>query len=590
MKSYLEYLNEAKGDWKKPSSKYSQDKLKNPKVQAAIKAAHERDDKKEKLDELNMSHKTYVSAMQRTTGYDSDYSGEGGRIDTDKLIARAKKNKGEKFAKDLAGADQMTERPNRNKVSGQWGNDQLAWREPVRKTKDGKANKQDVKKRKSELSPGDYRKPRFKKRALPEETTNESVIGALAAGGALGGLASAGISAALYGKYGKKRKSVADRLLDTHSEKSYQKYRMSQADSSLKRATKPKTIERLNKDKADAEGKLKKASYWKSLLPEEQLNEISSKLASNYLKGNYKQVTDKKGIKLRKAYKRADGRELAIDKLSGRAKVNTTEENLQELHGKGSLEKIRDFHKKKVTELGKRANRVADTADDRRSKTKSTVVVYHNDGKKTRIPGHGEDELRSVERNRDTLFSKRALASMTVKRATGLIKKRESMKEETLNELRGIKDPKKRAEYIKNAKADKDLAISDREHYKKNLTDKDREWTKGLSINHYKTAVERNSRAMKRKKYIDKAENLQELRKPKSDAKMKKFIPAANKAAEDAAAKKYYDKYDAEKDARKAVQKEKTPEARDKAAEAKAERIKAASRVMRFQKLNSKKK
>lgn len=123
----------------------------------------------EQLNELKMDKKTYVSAMQRTTGYDSDYSGEGGRIDTDKLIARAKKYKGAKFAKQLAGADQMTSRPNRNVVSGQWGNDQLAWRKPTRKTKSGKANKTDLQSLKGSLTKGDYRKPSFKKRNLPEE-------------------------------------------------------------------------------------------------------------------------------------------------------------------------------------------------------------------------------------------------------------------------------------------------------------------------------------------------------------------------------------------------------------------------------------
>lgn len=128
--------------------------------------------KKEKLDELNMSKKVYVNAMKSTTGYDA--GDDEGRIDTDKLVARAKKYKGEKFAKDLAGADQMTYRPNRSMVPGQWGTDQLAWRKTPRTTKDGKANKTDVKALKSSLTKGDYRKPEFKKRNLPEsEQLNE---------------------------------------------------------------------------------------------------------------------------------------------------------------------------------------------------------------------------------------------------------------------------------------------------------------------------------------------------------------------------------------------------------------------------------
>jgi hypothetical protein len=128
--------------------------------------------KEETINELKIGKKELVAAMQRTTGYDA--GDDEGRVDPDKLIARAKKYHGEKFAKQLAGADQMTSRPNRNMVPGQWGSDQLAWREPVRKTKDGKANKQDIKKRKSEMSPSDYRKPEFKKRNLPEsEQLNE---------------------------------------------------------------------------------------------------------------------------------------------------------------------------------------------------------------------------------------------------------------------------------------------------------------------------------------------------------------------------------------------------------------------------------
>jgi hypothetical protein len=138
------------------------------------KDEHEGNLKEERLNELKMDKKTYVSVMKRTTGYDSDYSGEGGRVDTDKLIARAKKYKGEKFGGELAGADQMTSRPHRSEVPGQWGSDQLAWRKLTRKTKDGKANKTDLKSLKGSLTKGDYRKPKFKRRDLPEsEQLNE---------------------------------------------------------------------------------------------------------------------------------------------------------------------------------------------------------------------------------------------------------------------------------------------------------------------------------------------------------------------------------------------------------------------------------
>jgi hypothetical protein len=128
--------------------------------------------KEETINELKIGKKELVAAMQRTTGYDA--GDDEGRVDSDKLIARAKKYHGEKFAKQLAGADQMTSRPNRNMVPGQWGSDQLAWRKTPRTTKDGKANKTDIKALKASLTKGDYRKPKFKKRNLPEsEQINE---------------------------------------------------------------------------------------------------------------------------------------------------------------------------------------------------------------------------------------------------------------------------------------------------------------------------------------------------------------------------------------------------------------------------------
>jgi hypothetical protein len=71
-----------------------------------------------------------------------------------------------------------------------------------------------------------------------------------------------------------------------------------------------------------------------------------------------------------------------------------------------------------------------------------------------------------------------------------------------------LEDPKKRAKYIRDAEADRDQAIDDRDYYKKNLTDPDRAWTKGIphKDSQYKMAVDRNKRAMKRKKGIERAE------------------------------------------------------------------------------------
>jgi hypothetical protein len=61
------------------------------------------------------------------------------------------------------------------------------------------------------------------------------------------------------------------------------------------------------------------------------------------------------------------------------------------------------------------------------------------------------------------------------------------------------------------------------------------------------------------------------------------------KKAEHKAAKKYYKAYDDETDAREKVQKEKTPEARKGAEDAKVVRLKAKDRVIKFQQYNDKK-
>lgn len=92
--------------------------------------------------------------------------------------------------------------------------------------------------------------------------------------GAVGAAVGAGVPMLLHGKYGKKRKSVADRLYDTKQEKKLQKYKIDKANTYIKQSKKPKSIDKWTKEKADAETKLKNTSYLKSLLPEEQLDEL----------------------------------------------------------------------------------------------------------------------------------------------------------------------------------------------------------------------------------------------------------------------------------------------------------------------------
>lgn len=126
---------------------------------------------------------------------------------------------------------------------------------------------------KVKLEPDEYA---YNGRAVKEEVeqTDESVAMALMGAAAGAGIGS-GIGAALTSfKYGKSKRSIADRLNDTKDKKSYNKYRVSQADKSLKRATKPKTIDRLNKEKKDASDTLKKTSYLKSLSWKEEVETL----------------------------------------------------------------------------------------------------------------------------------------------------------------------------------------------------------------------------------------------------------------------------------------------------------------------------
>jgi hypothetical protein len=85
----------------------------------------------------------YVSAMRNATDYDN----ENGR-DPEKVVARAKKHHGDKFAKDLeSGADKM-HYPRKGHTSGF---DNLALRDKPRVTASGKAHKQSVQKLKNAI-------------------------------------------------------------------------------------------------------------------------------------------------------------------------------------------------------------------------------------------------------------------------------------------------------------------------------------------------------------------------------------------------------------------------------------------------------
>jgi hypothetical protein len=86
----------------------------------------------------------YVSAMRSAT----DPDGEG-KYDPERIVDRAKKAHGEKFAKDLeSGADKMHQIPRKGHS---YGADKLSNRTPPRVTKAGKANKTDIASLKSKI-------------------------------------------------------------------------------------------------------------------------------------------------------------------------------------------------------------------------------------------------------------------------------------------------------------------------------------------------------------------------------------------------------------------------------------------------------
>jgi hypothetical protein len=92
----------------------------------------------------------YVSAMRNATDPEGD-----GKIDSDKIVARAKKHHGDKFAKDLdSGAMKMHfPRPGRNVHVA---SDKLKSRSPSRVTQSGKANKQDISALKNKIKNKSY--------------------------------------------------------------------------------------------------------------------------------------------------------------------------------------------------------------------------------------------------------------------------------------------------------------------------------------------------------------------------------------------------------------------------------------------------
>jgi hypothetical protein len=85
----------------------------------------------------------YVSAMRKATDPMSSSS-----VDSDRIVARAKKHHGEKFAKDLDSGASKMHFPRAGHTSGY---DKLKYRSSSRVTKGGKANKQDVSALKSSL-------------------------------------------------------------------------------------------------------------------------------------------------------------------------------------------------------------------------------------------------------------------------------------------------------------------------------------------------------------------------------------------------------------------------------------------------------
>lgn len=88
----------------------------------------------------------YVSAMRKASDPEGDSN-----IDIDKLVARAKKHHGDKFANDLDSGARKMHYPRNGHT---YGHDKLADRKSPRSTASGKANKQDLAALKTKIKRG----------------------------------------------------------------------------------------------------------------------------------------------------------------------------------------------------------------------------------------------------------------------------------------------------------------------------------------------------------------------------------------------------------------------------------------------------
>lgn len=124
-----------------------------------------------------------------------------------------------------------------------------------------------------------------------------------------------------------------------------------------------------------------------------------------------------------------------------------------------------------------------------------------------------------------------------------------------------------------------DLGLSDKLNKKGKLSRKTQKWMKTLA--HGSGTL--YSRSLGKPKGHLPEETINEI----ADTKKGKIVL---KKVIDKAFKKYYDAYDSETDARAEVQKKRTPESREAASDARAVKIKAKDRVVKFQQYADKKK
>lgn len=126
---------------------------------------------------------------------------------------------------------------------------------------------------------------------------------------------------------------------------------------------------------------IKKLPPGKKKLGEEQIDEVSKEKLDRYREKAF-------DVSKRAMYsgdketerKRDKGREIAFDKLTGRAKVHAKEESqLDELHGKGSIQKIRQAHYKSANEIAQ--------ADEKRMKKNPSPSQRVNNP-------HADEEIR----------------------------------------------------------------------------------------------------------------------------------------------------------------------------------------------------